>query len=100
MSYIRSPHHAGDHLFQSIAQAPAAPSMPAPDAAAEAGTPASALQRIAAVLRTWQARRRERLELAQVDERTLRELGLSPTLVDYELRRPFWRPTRDWRSGR
>ncbi len=96
MSYVRSHHHADDRLFQSIAGSPVA--LPAPDAATIAA-PASTMRRIAMALRIWQARRRSRRELAQVDARSLRELGLSPELVEYELRRPFWRPLRDdWRS--
>jgi uncharacterized protein YjiS (DUF1127 family) len=95
MSYIRSTHHADDRLFQTVVEKHA--DLPRPNVAIDIARP-SVWQRIAATLRTWQARRRSRRELAQIDARSLRELGFSPELVEYELRRPFWRPLRDWRS--
>ena len=29
---------------------------------------------------------------------TLRDIGIGPGDVDYEMRQPFWRPLRDWRA--
>ena len=53
---------------------------------------------IVATLREWRRRRVGRRELASLDERTLRDIGLDPGVVDYEVSRSFWRPPRDWRD--
>jgi uncharacterized protein YjiS (DUF1127 family) len=53
---------------------------------------------ILAALRKWRRRSVARRELASLDARTLRDIGLDPGVVDYELRQPFWRPVRDWRD--
>ncbi len=39
----------------------------------------------------WQCRANERHALAQLDDRILRDLGLSRSDVARELRKPFWR---------
>jgi uncharacterized protein YjiS (DUF1127 family) len=48
-------------------------------------------------LREWRRRTVARGELANFDERMLRDIGVDPSLVDYEMRQSFWRPLRDWR---
>jgi uncharacterized protein YjiS (DUF1127 family) len=53
---------------------------------------------IVATLREWRRRRVGRRELAGLDERTLRDIGLDPGVVYYEANRSFWRPPRDWRD--
>jgi uncharacterized protein YjiS (DUF1127 family) len=53
---------------------------------------------IVATLREWRRRRVGRRELASLDERTLRDIGLDPGVVDYEVRQSFWRHPRDWRD--
>jgi uncharacterized protein YjiS (DUF1127 family) len=53
---------------------------------------------IVATLREWRRRRRARRELAGLDERMLRDVGLDPGTVDYEVRQWFWRPDRNWRD--
>jgi uncharacterized protein YjiS (DUF1127 family) len=53
---------------------------------------------IVATLREWRSRSVKRRELARLDERTLRDIGLDPGVVAYEVRRSFWRPLRDWRD--
>jgi uncharacterized protein YjiS (DUF1127 family) len=53
---------------------------------------------IVATLREWRCRRVARRELASLDERMLRDIGLDPGVVDYEVRQWFWRPARDWRD--
>lgn len=55
-----------------------------------AGTIA-AFSAVGEVLTTWRRRARERRELANLDHRTLRDLGISPTDVQYEADKPFWR---------
>jgi len=56
------------------------------------------LDSIVATLREWRRRRVGRYELAGLDERTLRDIGLDPGTVDYEVRQSFWRPLRHWRD--
>jgi uncharacterized protein YjiS (DUF1127 family) len=51
-----------------------------------------------ATLREWRHRRVARRELANFDERMLRDIGVDPSIVDYEMRQSFWRPIRDWRD--
>jgi uncharacterized protein YjiS (DUF1127 family) len=52
---------------------------------------------IVAMLREWRRRSMARRELANFDERILRDIGIDPSIVDYEMRQSFWRPLRDWR---
>ena len=51
-----------------------------------------------ATLREWRRRSVERDELGRLDDRLLRDIGVSPSVVDYKARHPFWRPLRDWRD--
>jgi uncharacterized protein YjiS (DUF1127 family) len=51
-----------------------------------------ALARLRQLLRLWRCRMQLRDELASLDARSLRDLGLSPASVEAELRKPFWRP--------
>jgi uncharacterized protein YjiS (DUF1127 family) len=53
---------------------------------------------IVATLREWRRRSIERGELARLDERTLRDIGLDRGVVDYETYQAFWRPPRNWRD--
>jgi uncharacterized protein YjiS (DUF1127 family) len=43
------------------------------------------------VLDTWRERAKQRRELANLDYRTMRDLGISPTDVQFEASKPFWR---------
>jgi uncharacterized protein YjiS (DUF1127 family) len=43
------------------------------------------------ILATWRRRARERRELATLDARGLRDLGLSASDVNFEANKPFWR---------
>jgi uncharacterized protein YjiS (DUF1127 family) len=52
---------------------------------------------IVARLREWRRRSMARRELAIFDERMLRDIGIDPSIVDYEMRQSFWRLPRDWR---
>ena len=56
------------------------------------------LGRIVATLREWRHRRVGRRELASLDERFLRDIGLDRGVVDYEASQWFWRSPRDWRD--
>jgi uncharacterized protein YjiS (DUF1127 family) len=42
------------------------------------------------VFTTWRRRSRERRELALIDHRTMRELGLTEGQIAYEASKPFW----------
>ena len=53
---------------------------------------------IVATLREWHRRRAERRELARLDERMIRDIGLDPGSVYYEASQSFWRTPRDWRN--
>jgi uncharacterized protein YjiS (DUF1127 family) len=39
----------------------------------------------------WRRRTQERRELANLDHRTIRDLGLSPSEIQFEANKPFWR---------
>jgi uncharacterized protein YjiS (DUF1127 family) len=43
------------------------------------------------IFSTWRRRAQERHELANLDHRTVRDLGLSPSEVQFEANKPFWR---------
>jgi uncharacterized protein YjiS (DUF1127 family) len=70
-----------------------APSMALPPkpAARECERPAPNLGRSLALLDIWRQRLRDRRALALMDERSLRDLGLSRYDAFYEARKPFWR---------
>jgi uncharacterized protein YjiS (DUF1127 family) len=68
-----------------------APSLPPRPAAQRCGGPASHLRRALALLDTWRQRLRDRQALALMDERSLRDLGLTRYDVFCEARKPFWR---------
>ena len=53
---------------------------------------------IVATLRAWRRRSVARRELTNFDERILRDIGIDPSIVDYEMCQSFWRPLRDWRD--
>jgi len=42
-------------------------------------------------LRQWLGRARSRRDIARLDERTIRDLGLSPSQLAFEAEKPFWR---------
>jgi uncharacterized protein YjiS (DUF1127 family) len=46
--------------------------------------------RFRAVFATWSARRRERIQLAALSPRELRDIGLSPGEAMTESAKPFW----------
>jgi uncharacterized protein YjiS (DUF1127 family) len=43
------------------------------------------------IFATWRRRARDRRELAALDERSLRDLGLTTSSIEFELNKPFWR---------
>jgi uncharacterized protein YjiS (DUF1127 family) len=64
----------------------------APDAAARASQGLrSALRRAFAEVREWRRRTRGRAELARLDDRTLRDIGITRVDALFEINKPFWR---------
>ncbi len=49
------------------------------------------LSAVGQLLATWRRRSRDRHELATMDHRTMRDLGISPTDIQFEANKPFWR---------
>jgi len=47
--------------------------------------------RLLAALLRWQERNRERHHLRALDDRILRDVGLSRADIEQEVRKPFWR---------
>ena len=43
------------------------------------------------IFATWRQRSRARNELARLDNRSLRDLGISPGEAHFEINKPFWR---------
>ena len=43
------------------------------------------------IFQTWRNRSRDRDALAQLDHRTLRDLGLTESQARFEANKPFWR---------
>ncbi len=43
------------------------------------------------IFATWRRRARERRELAILDYRTVRDLGMNPSQIQFEANKPFWR---------
>jgi uncharacterized protein YjiS (DUF1127 family) len=46
---------------------------------------------VAKAIGTWRERSRDRRELSLLDARSLRDLGLNPSNVQFEANKPFWR---------
>jgi uncharacterized protein YjiS (DUF1127 family) len=49
------------------------------------------LSAASAALREWRRRKNSRAELARLDERMLRDIGLTQFDAEYEINKPFWR---------
>lgn len=49
-----------------------------------------AAKRIGQVIGLWLVRRRERLALAELDDRLLRDIGIDRLTAQFEADRPFW----------
>ena len=43
------------------------------------------------LLREWRCRARSRREIAKLDDRAIRDLGLSTGQLRFEAEKPFWR---------
>ena len=50
------------------------------------------LLRAVAVINLWYERGRQRRDLARLDDRLLRDIGIDRASVDREILKPFWRP--------
>jgi uncharacterized protein YjiS (DUF1127 family) len=51
-----------------------------------------ALNVVRATMQKWQQRSRERAELRRLDDRMLRDIGVTRGDVWHEINKPFWRP--------
>lgn len=51
----------------------------------------SILARVPGTLALWRKRARDRAELAKVNARDARDLGLDPGVLAFEASKPFWR---------
>ncbi len=49
------------------------------------------IPRLLEQIATWRRRSVERDQLARLDDRELRDIGLSRSLIYWELAKPFWR---------
>ena len=43
------------------------------------------------IFATWRRRAQERRELTNLDHRAIRDIGLSPSAIQFEANKPFWR---------
>ena len=50
-----------------------------------------AANHVIATLREWHRRSRERAQLAQLDDRMLKDIGLTRTDAEFLINKPFWR---------
>lgn len=51
----------------------------------------SILARVPGTLALWRKRARDRAELARINDRDARDLGLDPGVLAFEASKPFWR---------
>jgi uncharacterized protein YjiS (DUF1127 family) len=49
------------------------------------------LEAMVDTLLTWQRRHKDRMHLMSLDDRLLRDIGISNADVDHEASKPFWR---------
>ena len=56
------------------------------------------IETIVQTIQTWHQHAKARRQLAQISGRDLRDAGLSPLMVDFEVQQPFWRPLRNLRQ--
>jgi uncharacterized protein YjiS (DUF1127 family) len=52
---------------------------------------AESLRRGVGLLRRWRERSRQRQQLARLDRRMLRDIGVTPDEAERECNKPFWR---------
>ena len=57
-----------------------------------APVPRHPLRELGTLVGAWLRHRAERLSLARLDDRTLRDVGLTRADVEREYERPFWEP--------
>ncbi len=54
-------------------------------------SPEAAITSLNALMGEWIDRARSRREISKLDERTVRDLGLTPSQIMFEAQKPFWR---------
>ena len=62
-----------------------------PAATVRSAAPVGPGERLIAVVSRWRERAHQRRQLASLDERLLRDVGLTRFQVEAEWRKPFWR---------
>ena len=62
-----------------------------------AGEKVFGIETIVQTIKAWHQHAKSRRQLAQISGRDLRDAGLSPLMVDFEVQQPFWRPLRNLR---
>jgi uncharacterized protein YjiS (DUF1127 family) len=95
---LREPISAQRSSLRTSARRESAAAVPSHPVVAPRASWSLILSLIVATLHEWSRRRAERRELASLDERMLRDVGLDPGTVYYEASQPFWRAPRDWRN--
>jgi len=55
------------------------------------GALADAGKHVMATLREWRRRMRDRARLAELDDRTLQDIGLTRADAEFLINKPFWR---------
>ena len=55
------------------------------------GSPFDAATRVIATFREWRRRARDRAQLAGLDDRMLRDIGLTRADAEFLSNKPFWR---------
>lgn len=56
------------------------------------GSAFSHYRRLVSIWSVWRAWASQRRQLARLDERMLRDIGVSRAAAEREARKPFWRP--------
>ena len=60
-------------------------------ASVDAAARRSAIHRLFSELATWRRRHRQRLDLAELDDWLLADIGVTPHEATHESAKPFWR---------
>jgi len=68
--------------------------MRAPAALAHSARSIGLVTRLFDLIFTWRNRARQRRHLAELDDRLLRDIGISSIEVEHEISLPFWRSER------
>ena len=96
LNNLENSMRTADQRFVSVVDRPLAPSVQPADRLLPAWR--LFLQACGAQLTVWRENRMARRALAELDDRSLRDIGLAPECVRFEASRPFWHKLRDLRA--